>query len=109
MVKKRAGVFIGFEKTRRSLVILDPMKQVLWAFWTVSKIFLGKRVSTELITIMLCERWKLAYEKNIELVWKKNQIVNVFWTFLLLTGENMVSYSKAFRKPKNAEYERNFI
>ena len=38
-----------------------------------------------------------------------NQISHVFCTFLLLTEEDMASCSRAFRKPKNAEEERNLI
>ena len=40
---------------------------------------------------------------------KENQISHVFCTFLLLTEEDMASCSRAFRKPKNAEEERNLI
>lgn len=40
---------------------------------------------------------------------QENQISHVFCTFLLLTEEDMASCSRAFRKPKNAEEERNLI
>ena len=40
---------------------------------------------------------------------QENQISHVFWTFLLPTEEDMTSCSRAFRKPKNAEEERNLI
>ena len=33
----------------------------------------------------------------------------MFWTFLLLTEEDTASCSRAFRKPKSAEEERNLI
>ena len=36
---------------------------------------------------------------------QENQISHLFWTFLLLTEEDMASCSRAFRKPKNAEEE----
>ena len=36
---------------------------------------------------------------------QENQISHVFWTFLLLTEEDMASYSRTFRKPKIAEEE----
>ena len=51
--------YVMFKKTSRSvlsrlrLVGLDPIKHVLWVFWTASKTFLEKRVSKEFITIML--------------------------------------------------------
>jgi len=37
---------------------------------------------------------------------QKNQILHLFWTFPLLTEENMASCSRAFRKPENAEEEK---
>ena len=40
---------------------------------------------------------------------QENQISHVICTFLLLTEEDMASCSRAFRKPKNAEEERNLI
>ena len=40
---------------------------------------------------------------------QENQISHVFFTFLLLTEEDMGSCYRAFRKPKNAEEERNLI
>ena len=40
---------------------------------------------------------------------QENQISHVFWTFLLLTEEDMASCSWAFRKAKSAVEERNLI
>ena len=40
---------------------------------------------------------------------QENQISYVFSTFLLLTEKDMASCSRVFRKPKNAEQERNLI
>ena len=40
---------------------------------------------------------------------QENQISHVFWTFLLLTEEDMASCSRAFWKPKSAEEVRNLI
>ena len=40
---------------------------------------------------------------------QENQISHVFWTFLLLTEQDIASCSRDFRKPKSAEEERNFI
>ena len=40
---------------------------------------------------------------------QENQIAHVFRTFLLLTEEDMASPSRAFRKPKSAEEERNLV
>ena len=47
MFKKQAGVFFGFKTTRRSQVVLNPIKHVLQVFWTASKTFHKKRVSWE--------------------------------------------------------------
>ena len=42
-----------------------------------------KRVSMELITMMLCESWNLAYEKKViyEIIMQENQISHVFRNF----------------------------
>ena len=40
---------------------------------------------------------------------QENEISHVFWTFLLLTKEDIASCSRAFWKPKYAEEERNLI
>ena len=54
MFKTRVAVFLSvFKTTRRSRVVLDPIKYVLRVFWTASKTFLEKRVSREFITMML--------------------------------------------------------
>ena len=51
------------------LLGLDPMRHMLWVYEVSSKTFLEKRVSIELITIIMtlefCERRKLAHKKNI--------------------------------------------
>ena len=39
---------------------------------------------------------------------QENQISHMFWTFLLLTQEDMASYSRAFQKPKNAKEREKF-
>ena len=45
--------FIGFKTTRRSRVVLDPIKHMLRVFWTASKTFLKKRVPIDFITNIL--------------------------------------------------------
>ena len=40
---------------------------------------------------------------------QENQISHLFWTFVLLTEEDMASCSRAFRKSKSGAEERNLI
>ena len=58
---------------------------MLWVYEVTTKTFLEKGVSMELIrmTLEFCERWKLAYKKNImyEIIIQGNQISHVFRNF----------------------------
>ena len=58
---------------------------MLWVYEVTTKTFLEKGVSMELIrkTLEFCERWKLAYKKNImyEIIIQENQISHVFRNF----------------------------
>ena len=84
---------------------------MLRVFWTASKTFLKKRVSRFHNNYAFVNVGNLHTRKTFR-VWistQENQMSHVFWTFLLLTEEDMASYSRDFRKPRSAEEDRNLI
>ena len=62
-LKYEQGRFIRLKTTRSSRVALNPIKQELQVFLNGLKDSLAKAVIDR--QLCFCERWKLAYQKNI--------------------------------------------
>ena len=63
-LKNEQQCFIGFKSTRRSRVLLDPIKHVLRVFFNSFKNKPETRVQRELKQLSFCAKKKLAYKKN---------------------------------------------
>ena len=75
MFKTREAVFY-----RVRLVVLEPIKNMLRVFWTASKTFLEKRVSREVITMMLLWTLEISIREKQTLNANNEEVLSGFKT-----------------------------
>ena len=83
MFNKQAAVSFGYRITSRRRVILDLIKKLAASQLNDFKDIPGKACLNALITMTICEHWKLAYEKNntYEIIMQENRISFVIRNF----------------------------